>query len=339
MHLFINTGKSRKEICDALGIDPKTLYRWVQKGNWEEMKEAVTLTPVALKQQFYGHIFAVNRQIREERENGVPTMEDVEKLRKLMVAQSKIDANSVGMYTQAFSELANLLSLNDINLAKQVVEYCDRIISEASRMADGLGPGLDTAMGFHVNCRIHNKQPVEDTYLSKKIAAHHQAEHDALYPDGQAMSGNEEIVEEEITDSFSEEYEEVEEMPLPDSAFAAHREMQSEDQLRITKDEYEKYRFLLEEPCTDASQRVNFRGRRVARVALEYNLTQYREMGERGAFFPESIVLLWFQYKDKTCCTDEISGSINMMKLMGATYEPEKKEKNKREKKDDRKNT
>lgn len=42
--LFMNTAKTQNEICDLIGISPKTFTRWKQDGLWEELKSAVSIT-------------------------------------------------------------------------------------------------------------------------------------------------------------------------------------------------------------------------------------------------------------------------------------------------------
>jgi|SRR6185437_1548399 len=42
--LYMNTDKSQNEICDIIGVAPKTLTKWKQDGLWEELKGATTIT-------------------------------------------------------------------------------------------------------------------------------------------------------------------------------------------------------------------------------------------------------------------------------------------------------
>jgi DNA-binding XRE family transcriptional regulator len=42
--LFMNTDKTQNEICDTIGIAPKTMTKWKQDGLWEELKGATTIT-------------------------------------------------------------------------------------------------------------------------------------------------------------------------------------------------------------------------------------------------------------------------------------------------------
>jgi hypothetical protein len=42
--LYMNTDKTQNEICDIIGIAPKTMTKWKQDGLWEELRGATTIT-------------------------------------------------------------------------------------------------------------------------------------------------------------------------------------------------------------------------------------------------------------------------------------------------------
>ena len=43
--MYLNTNFTQKEIADKLGINPKTIYLWIKKGKWDEMKAAARQAP------------------------------------------------------------------------------------------------------------------------------------------------------------------------------------------------------------------------------------------------------------------------------------------------------
>ena len=75
--LFLNTEKTQKEIADAVGIDPKTLYRWIQQGQWRELKSATRRMPSVLVENIYAQLDDINYNISQrERGNRHPTKDE-----------------------------------------------------------------------------------------------------------------------------------------------------------------------------------------------------------------------------------------------------------------------
>jgi hypothetical protein len=67
--LFLTTEKSQKEIAEQLGIDPKTLYRWIKQGHWRELKSATRRMPSVLVENIYEQLDDINYSI-SQRERG-----------------------------------------------------------------------------------------------------------------------------------------------------------------------------------------------------------------------------------------------------------------------------
>ena len=64
-HLFLNTGTSQKDIAAQLGIDPKTLYRWMKQGHWRELKSATRRMPSVLVENIYSQLDDINYNISQ----------------------------------------------------------------------------------------------------------------------------------------------------------------------------------------------------------------------------------------------------------------------------------
>ena len=94
--LYLHEDKTQTEIADMLNVNRKTVYLWMKKGKWEEIKHAVEQAPTVLLHKMYDHIGAVNRRI-DTHEDGCPLPVEVEMLRKLV----KMTKDIGGTYTGA----------------------------------------------------------------------------------------------------------------------------------------------------------------------------------------------------------------------------------------------
>ena len=127
--LFFNTDKTSIEIADILDVNRKTVYLWIKNGKWEEMKRAANVAPGMILLDVYGHIGAINNKIRQrEHDNQIPTMEEVEKLRKLLGMVKNINKNHIGSYMESFTELVRFIGGTDEVLSWKVAEYAKRYV-------------------------------------------------------------------------------------------------------------------------------------------------------------------------------------------------------------------
>ena len=128
-NLYFNTDRTSTEIADILDVNRKTIYLWVKNGKWEEMKRAANVAPGMILLDVYGHIGAINNKIRQrEPDDQIPTMEEVEKLRKLLGMVKNINKNHIGSYMESFTELVRFISGTDEVLSWKVAEYAKRYV-------------------------------------------------------------------------------------------------------------------------------------------------------------------------------------------------------------------
>ncbi len=127
--LFFNTDKNSTEIADILDVNRKTVYLWIKNGKWAEMKRAANVAPGMILLDVYGHIGAINNKIRQrEPDDRIPTMEEVEKLRKLLGMVKNINKNHIGAYMESFTELVRFIGGTDEVLSWKVAEYAKRYV-------------------------------------------------------------------------------------------------------------------------------------------------------------------------------------------------------------------
>ena len=59
--MYLHEGKTQTEIAQILNVERKTVYNWIQKGKWIEMKIANQQAPAAVLREMYNHIGEINK--------------------------------------------------------------------------------------------------------------------------------------------------------------------------------------------------------------------------------------------------------------------------------------
>jgi DNA-binding MarR family transcriptional regulator len=128
-NLYINEGMMQTEIADTLGIDRKTIYRWIKSGQWEETRITRSQSPADLGQSMYNHITAINERIaRRGPFNRIPTMEETTMLCRLMDNARKTGRLHVGGYYQAYDELIKNIAAYNEELARSVAVHAEQYL-------------------------------------------------------------------------------------------------------------------------------------------------------------------------------------------------------------------
>jgi predicted DNA-binding protein YlxM (UPF0122 family) len=125
--LYLQSDLTRAQIADILSIDRKTLYLWIRNNQWDKMKATASQAPDIIKQDVYNHISAINQNIYD-REDCLPTMQEVEMLRELMVMTKAIDSVHIGGYIQSFQDLALFIIRSDREFGLKVKAYADKFL-------------------------------------------------------------------------------------------------------------------------------------------------------------------------------------------------------------------
>ena len=330
--MYLNTNFTQKEIADKLGINPKTIYLWIKKGKWDEMKAAARQAPGIIQQQLYNHITAINDSIAA-REDRVPTFQEVEMLRKLIVSAKHIQQMSVGTYIQAFQELTSFIGshTSDLEFTKRVAIVADEYIK-----------GLIHNKQFHVSEKVRNtNEAIKETdadLLHSNIQQNPTSTHchpeatkdltneDNTYacpspieparsaPPTGHRSGIAEKEDNPPNPSPSTTSAEISTNPLPGSAALPDRKIVAEQtpayaptegsedkeeharevEQIITREDYIKYEYLLEDKTNNPSETVDFNGVQANLMTVQYNLKQFEEPEWRRRFLPREEVIRLF---------------------------------------------
>ncbi len=107
--LYFGTHKSQKEIADEVGITTKTLYLWIKKGAWDELRTASLAAPAIMVDNFSHMVVELQTQIGQRPvSNRFPTQQEMECLRKLVNCIVKLKQYaSTGMNIQVMADFAS----------------------------------------------------------------------------------------------------------------------------------------------------------------------------------------------------------------------------------------
>jgi hypothetical protein len=171
--LYVHTKKTHAEIADILDINRKTVGQWAKSGRWEQFRNAFRMTPEVVMHNFWGYIDKVDQSIRRrDPEDQCPTMEEVNKLNKLVRTANLININHVGWYMQAYEELVRYLHQTDLPLAKSVVTASDTYIKGL------LGRTNDDVLEFvakkHITYVRQNLEEVDNNDLPEQEPTENQ---------------------------------------------------------------------------------------------------------------------------------------------------------------------
>ncbi len=109
--LYFGTHKSQKEIADEVGISQKTLYLWIKKGAWDELRTASLAAPAIMVDNFSHMVVELQTEIGQRPvSNRFPTQQEIECLRKLVTCIVKLkDYASTGMNMQVMADFATYI--------------------------------------------------------------------------------------------------------------------------------------------------------------------------------------------------------------------------------------
>lgn len=113
LDLFMHTDKTQKEIAEIVSVAEPTIRKWKEKGKWEELKAAQTLTAGKIIRQIYQRLDALTQE-------GAPL--DADKIIKLANSIEKLsDRNATLSQTiNVFKDFTTWLMERNPELGKQV---------------------------------------------------------------------------------------------------------------------------------------------------------------------------------------------------------------------------
>lgn len=256
-NLFFQTELSQAEIARIMGINTKTLYRWIKQFEWRRIKAAARQAPAAIVERLYLQLLDLNNSICSRPEGSrIPTMEEAELNRKLIVSIGKLGKQVTRSEAiQVLTNYTSYISTQNIDDAHMATQYADKYL--CGQFKDGFQP---YELEYELN------EP-EDADIADTPAAEPASADEEQQPIGDTNRSNE----------GSSTETPVAQTPSPPAVPAVSGksdDLPADYDPGITPQEYQKFKSLLDRPCNNIRQSMLFNGKIINQMAFEYNLRQ-----------------------------------------------------------------
>lgn len=121
--LFMNTDKTQNEICELIGIAPKTFTRWKQDGLWEELRGAMNITAGNITLNIYKKMHEMTSA------EGNINADALAKLARVIEVISD-KKYTVSQMFNVFKAFTNWLFPKDVATAKLLNRYMKEFVDE-----------------------------------------------------------------------------------------------------------------------------------------------------------------------------------------------------------------
>lgn len=117
--LYCESTLTRKAIAEQVGVTEKTLRKWIDENNWDDLKNTRSITRESLLQAEYAQLEAINKIIAEEM-NGVPSKHLSDAKGVIRKNIEALSSTPLFKYVEAFDDFTNWLLKNKPDLVKAV---------------------------------------------------------------------------------------------------------------------------------------------------------------------------------------------------------------------------
>ena len=122
--LYTTTTRSKKEIAHTVGVDEKTIRRWINKEAWDALRQSVYQTPAVIVNNMCRHLVQLQNNIAVRREVArYPSEIEMETTRKLVSCIIKLkDYPSRGANIQVMNAFSSFVS-SDQQFCEKLLRY------------------------------------------------------------------------------------------------------------------------------------------------------------------------------------------------------------------------
>jgi transposase len=135
--LFLN-GHLQKEVCDRVGITPKTLQNWIEDNGWKNIRAAKNVTKPELINKILGKIAELIETTDTEKIDGLG-----DKLAKMANAIEKLDKKST--------------VVDDIEVFMQFNHWVQQRMSTDHKLTVELSKAINTYQDLYITEKISHK--------------------------------------------------------------------------------------------------------------------------------------------------------------------------------------
>lgn len=123
---------NKTQVCEQVKISRPTLNNWIEKGNWDAIKESQNITKSELLQQAYRQLKALNKTIEEDYNNIPPKhLSDAKGVVRKEIEQ--FSDNPLHIYIDVFNELTIWVQRNSSAHQIPLFELCNNFIEEKAK--------------------------------------------------------------------------------------------------------------------------------------------------------------------------------------------------------------
>jgi len=133
---YFSGSMTQKEIARAVGVDEKTIYRWIKKEAWDKLKHAAQTMPAIISDNFCSQLVEMQNYIagREEGRR-FPTIQEAETMRKLVLCITRMkDTPSLGTNMEMMMSFSTYVDHADHELTQKIVRYADTYFKSKARL-------------------------------------------------------------------------------------------------------------------------------------------------------------------------------------------------------------
>jgi hypothetical protein len=166
-HLFFQTDLKQTEIAGQLGVSERTVSRWVNDGQWKQLKAAARFMPAKIVDSFQAQLAKLQTTIMA-REDSLPTMEEVNIMSRLVLCISRMKVQvTKASNVEVLQNFIGFVDAVDHQLAEQTTLVAQHYLK--GKAFNGLFPyelAYDSEGGTHSECSEEspeNLQPADST--------------------------------------------------------------------------------------------------------------------------------------------------------------------------------
>jgi transposase len=139
--MFVEQGKSRKEIAELLKVREKTVGEWASKGNWEDQRTAHLTSSQQVERSLKGLIQTYTEQLTVMEREGDGDPREKARLVDALVKTSKTlevvrNENDISLSARirVMDWLFNALQKHDEKLHRDLIDFQSTMLEEAARL-------------------------------------------------------------------------------------------------------------------------------------------------------------------------------------------------------------
>lgn len=128
--LFVRENLTQKEIAGRVGIAEKTMSKWVNDNNWEQLRSSVIITKSEELRRIYMQINELNTSIFKRDEGArFANSKEADTLNKLAATARALETEvAIADIIEVFKRFSEWLRAVDLDKAKETVRLMDDFI-------------------------------------------------------------------------------------------------------------------------------------------------------------------------------------------------------------------